>query len=164
MLVLVRLFLVSIPTCLLIFLSGLGQSYAWQGRVVGISDGDTIKVLHDGRVEKIRIYGIDAPEKGQAFGNRAKQFTSGMVFNKTIDVDPVDIDRYGRTVAMIIFEGENLSEEIIKAGYAWVYTKYCKDPICDDWNKYESDARNKSLGLWADKKPVPPWEWRRGKN
>ena len=73
----------------------------YQAKVVGISDGDTIKVLHEGKQVKIRFYGIDTPEKRQAFGNKAKQFTSGRVFGKTVKVIPMDTDRYGRTVAMI---------------------------------------------------------------
>ena len=72
-------------------------SLIWSGLVVGISDGDTITVMHNGTGKKIRLYGIDCPEKKQAFGKKAKQFTSDMVFKKTVDVTPVNNDRYGRT-------------------------------------------------------------------
>ena len=95
------------------------------GRVVGIADGDTITVMHDGRGEKIRLYGIDAPEKGQAFGNRAKQFVSSLAFGKEAKVEVKDYDRYGRTVADVILpDGRNLNHEIVKAGFAWWYRKY----------------------------------------
>jgi micrococcal nuclease len=82
----------------------------FSGRVVGISDGDTITVMHDGRAEKIRLYGIDAPEKGQAFGNRAKQFVAALAFGKKVKVEARDQDRYGRTVADVILpDGRNLN-------------------------------------------------------
>ena len=76
-------------------------SYAWQGKAVGVTDGVTIQALHDGKAEKIQLYGVDCPEKRQDFGTRAKQFTSGMVFGRTVEVEPVDTDRYGRTVAVV---------------------------------------------------------------
>lgn len=72
------------------------------GRVVGVSDGDTIKVLHNGKAEKIRLHGIDCPEKGQPFGTKAKQFTSSLTFGKTVTIHVTDMDRYGRTVADVI--------------------------------------------------------------
>jgi endonuclease YncB( thermonuclease family) len=76
-------------------------SWAWQGKVVGVQDGDSITVLHDGKGEKIRLYRVDCPEEGQDFGNRAKQFTSSLVFERVVEVKPVTKDRYGRTVAMV---------------------------------------------------------------
>jgi len=136
---------------------------AWQGKVVEISDGDTITVMHDGRGVKIRVYGIDAPEKGQAFGNRAKQYASALFFGKTVDVDPVDMDKYGRTVAIIRVGDKNFSEEMIKAGYAWVYRKYCNAPACSHWIGHEHDAKSKGVGLWTDSNPTPPWEYRKKK-
>ena len=112
----------------------------FSGRVVGISDGDTISVMHDGRAEKIRLYGIDAPEKGQAFGNRAKQFVSALAFGKEVKVEVKDQDRYGRTVADVILpDGRNLNREIVKAGFAWWYRKYA--PKDTELEALESEAR-----------------------
>src|SRR2546425_7886966 len=92
--------------------------------VVGVTDGDTIKVLRNGKAEKIRLHGIDCPEKSQPFGTRAKQFTSEMVFGKTVTVHVTDRDRYGRTVADVILpDGTNLNRELVKAGLAWWYKK-----------------------------------------
>ncbi len=92
----------------------------FSGRVVGVSDGDTIRVMHDGRGEKIRLYGIDAPEKRQAFGNRAKQLVSALAFGKVVKVEVKDQDRYGRTVADVILpDRKNLNHDIVKAGFAW---------------------------------------------
>ena len=134
----------------------------WSGVVVGVTDGDTITVLHGGRGEKIRLYGIDTPEKGQAFGKKAKQFTSQMVYSKTVEVQPKDTDRYGRTVALINVGGQSLNEALIKDGFAWVYRKYCKETFCEDWLNFEIIARYGKIGLWSEPNPIPPWEFRHG--
>jgi endonuclease YncB( thermonuclease family) len=127
-------------------------------RVVGVSVEDTINVMHDGRAEKIRLYGIDAPEKGQAFGNRAKQFVAAPAFGKEVEVEVKDRDRYGRTVADVILpDGRNLNHEIVKAGFAWWYRKYA--PKDTELERLESKARQAKRGLWVDPHPVPPWEF-----
>jgi endonuclease YncB( thermonuclease family) len=108
---------------------------------------------------KIRLHGIDCPEGGQAFGRKAKQFTSSQCFGKTIQYREVDIDRYGRTVATVYLDdGRELNLEILKAGYAWHYKRYSKR---QDYADAETSARAERLGLWVDKNPTPPWEWRR---
>ena len=135
----------------------------WHGMVVGISDGDTITVLHDGKGEKIRLYGIDTPEKRQAFGNRSKQFTSKMVYGKTVEVETKDIDRYGRTVGIVTIGHQSLNEALIKNGFAWVYRKYCKETFCEDWLNLEIVARYGRIGLWSEPDPIPPWEFRHSK-
>jgi micrococcal nuclease len=128
------------------------------GRVVGISDGDTISVMHDGRAEKIRLNGIDCPEKRQAFGQRAKQFTSKLAFGKDVTVKSFGHDKYGRTIGDVILpDGRILNQELIKAGLAWWYEKYSKDMVLRD---QEVKARTAKLGLWVYPDPVPPWEWR----
>jgi endonuclease YncB( thermonuclease family) len=132
------------------------------GKVVGVSDGDTITVLQNNTEFKIRLYGIDCPEKSQDFGNRAKQFTSGMVFGKAVQVLVEDTDRYGRTVGTVMINGKTLNEELVKAGFAWVYSQYCKKPICNQWKGYEETARNAKIGLWSQPNPTPPWEFRHG--
>jgi endonuclease YncB( thermonuclease family) len=132
----------------------------WSGMVVGISDGDTITVLHGGKGEKIRLYGIDTPEKGQAFGKKAKQFTSKTVYGKTVKVETKDTDRYGRTVALIFTDGQSLNEALVKNGFAWVYRKYCIEAFCEDWLNLEIVARYGKIGLWSEPNPIPPWEFR----
>ncbi len=128
------------------------------GRVVGVSDGDTITVLHNGKGERIRLHGIDSPEKRQAFGNRAKQFTSNLVFAKTVTVQVMDRDRYGRTVGVVLLpDGRSLNHELVRAGFAWMYRRYTNDQSLSD---LEEEARVARRGLWADAEPVPPWEWR----
>ncbi len=128
------------------------------GRVVGVSDGDTITVMHSGKGERIRLHGIDCPEKRQAFGKRAKQFTSNLVFAKTVTVQGVDRDRYGRTVGEVLLpDGRSLNRELVRAGLAWMYRRYTNDQSLSD---LEEEARVAGLGLWADPHAVPPWEWR----
>src|SRR3989442_66707 len=97
----------------------------FSGRVVGVSDGDTIKVMHNGKAEKIRLHGIDWPEKAQPFGSKAKQFTSAMVFGKMVRVLIHGRDRYGRTVAEVILpDGGNVNQALVKVGLAWWYRQY----------------------------------------
>ncbi len=140
-------------------------SFLWalNGEVVGISDGDTITVLKDSRTTKIRLYGIDCPERSQDFGRKAKQFTSNMVFRRQVKIIPYGQDRYGRTIGLVYLDSNNrcLNEELIKSGYAWVYRKYCKDGFCQKWLQYEQDSRNNKSGLWNGNEPIPPWEFRR---
>ena len=107
-----------------------GQSFPqeeFSGKCVGVIDGDTIDVLRNGRAVRIRLEGIDCPERGQDFGSRAKQFTSGLVFGKTVNVKVKEPDRYGRLVARVIAQGKDLSHELVKAGLAWHFKKYSSD-------------------------------------
>lgn len=136
---------------------------AWPGLVVGISDGDTITVLRGGREQvKIRLYGIDCPEKRQAWGNRATQATGRLCAGKVVDIQEADIDRYGRTVGIVTLpDGSTLQEILVMEGMAWVWPKYCKLPICQEWSAGEATAREAGVGLWQDEEPIPPWEWRR---
>lgn len=157
---------ITIKIILLIFFLVLFSPFyvlAWTGKVVGVADGDTIKVLHKREAIRIRLYGIDTPEKRQAFGNRAKKYTNALVRGKVVDVEPVTLDRYGRTVAFVTVNGTSLNQSLVQAGYAWVYRKYCKNDICESWYQDENRARNSDKGLWRDPDPVAPWEWRREK-
>jgi len=132
--------------------------------VVGVADGDTIEVLHDGRGEKIRLYGIDCPEKNQDFGQRAKKYTSENVFGKVVEVETVDTDKYGRTVGLVYLGNKySLNEALINSGYAWAYKKYCGKPRCKEWLKIELKARQRKIGLWSMPDPTPPWEFRHKK-
>lgn len=130
------------------------------GKVVGVSDGDTLTVLDSGnRQYKIRLSAIDAPEKNQPFGMRSKQALSNLCFDKEAKVTPLKADRYGRTVADVDCGGRNVNEEQIRAGMAWVNRKYAKG--YGDLYRLEDEARVERRGLWGDLEPMPPWEWRR---
>jgi len=132
------------------------------GKVIGISDGDTITILDSNKKQhKIRLYGIDCPESGsKTFGDSAKKFTASLMARKMASVDLFDTDRYGRTVGVVTVDGVNVNRQIIHAGYAWQYRHYCKEKFCSVWLKVENQARVAGVGLWSDDKPVPPWEWR----
>lgn len=137
------------------------------GKVVGISDGDTITVLDDAhRQHKIRLSGIDAPEKKQDFGNRSKQNLSDLVYGKTVRVEWSKTDRYGRTLGKVLVDGKDAALSQVRAGLAWHYAAYAKDQSPTDRQAYadaESVARSKHIGLWASSRPTPPWDYRRGK-
>ena len=133
------------------------------GKVVGVSDGDTITVLQKKHQYKIRLYGVDCPESGQAFGNKAKQFTANMVFGKDVVVNVYDTDRYLRSVGVVRIGGATLNEALLKNGLAWYYEKYCKESFCPEWEKLQQQAQDEENGQWADKKQVPPWDWRKDK-
>ncbi len=147
----------------LFFLSVSVSAQTLTGKVVGITDGDTITILDgNNRQHKIRLYGIDTPESGQAFGKAAEQHTSGLVARKTVDVTTYDTDRHGRIVGVVKVNGKNVNQSLISAGYAWQYGKYCKASFCDDWIHLENKAKLSKIGLWGDADPVAPWEWRKG--
>lgn len=136
-----------------------------QGRVVGVSDGDTVTVLDGSNTQfKIRLMGIDAPEKKQAFGSKSKESLSALVFNKQVMVEYNKKDKYGRTVGKIVVDGIDANLEQIKAGMAWHYKKYEKEQSVDDrsiYAKAENQARGDKRGLWFDTEPTPPWDWRK---
>lgn len=144
----------------LLFISSLAYLEDFPSRIPGITDGDTITVLHNGRGEKVRLNGIDCPERRQAFGTRARGFTSGLAFGKEVTVRVTGKDRYGRCLGDVILpDGRNLNYELIKAGYAWWYRKYALRDR--DLEQLEKEAREAKRGLWSDLHPVPPWEFRR---
>lgn len=129
------------------------------GKVVGVSDGDTIEVMRAGRAVRVRLQGIDCPESRQAFGTRAKQFTAELVFGKTVAVQVYGTDQYGRILGEVILpDGRSLNRELVRNGYAWWYRRYSNDPVLQ---QLEEEARRERRGLWRDKNPVPPWEFRR---
>ncbi len=147
----------------IVFLFFPSVSSALSGKVINVADGDTITVLSSGNIQtKIRLYGIDCPENAQAFGQKAKKFTAALVAGKTVDVRAYDIDKYGRTVGVVRVDGINVNEEIIKAGLAWQYRKYCKESFCGNWALLETEAKNAGQGLWRENLPSPPWDWRKG--
>jgi endonuclease YncB( thermonuclease family) len=132
----------------------------WSGMVAGVPDADVIMVLHEGTGEQIRLYGIDAPDIGQPFDKRAKQFTSDMVSGRTVEVETKNKDQDGRTVGIVTVDGKSLNEALIRNGLAWVYRTFCKDPFCKSWIDLEVAARHDKIGLWSEPNPIPPWVFR----
>lgn len=144
------------------------------GRVVGIADGDTITVLDAVRQQhRIRVAGIDAPEKAQPFGQRSKENLSRLVFSKDVRIEWDKRDRYGRIIGKIWVQpsdcprcGLTLDAGLaqLSAGMAWWYRKFASEQSAEDRGRYqfeEDEARARRVGLWREVDPVPPWDWRR---
>jgi endonuclease YncB( thermonuclease family) len=130
-----------------------------QGRVVGVTDGDTITLLIGREQHRVRLAGIDAPEQSQAFGQRSKQALSQLCYGDTAArVRIEDRDRYGRIVGRVFCRGEDANAAQVQRGYAWVYTRYNRDHALP---RLERVARTARMGLWADPAPIAPWDFRR---
>lgn len=129
-------------------------------QVVAVVDGDTIKVLNQGKTEKIRLAYIDAPEMGQPFGKNAKQALSDYIFDQAVNVKRYGKDRYGRTLAVIYLNQENINLKMVEEGFAWVYTRYTDDQIYFDAQQI---AETNQRGLWSlpAHEQVAPWDWRK---
>ncbi|MFH0960013.1 MAG: thermonuclease family protein [Pseudomonadota bacterium] len=155
--------MLSRPATIILFLANLiafsCEAIAFQAKVIGVFDGDTIEVLKDKAPLRIRIYGIDCPEHDQDYGTRAKQFTSDMVFGKTVEVVPIDQDIYSRMVAKIYINGKYLNQMIVAEGLGWWYERH--GPKEDVLREAENDARSAKKGLWSHTNPIPPWEFRK---
>jgi endonuclease YncB( thermonuclease family) len=130
------------------------------GLVIAVTDGDTLRVLDAQQQQhRVRLYGIDAPESHQAFGNRSRQYLASLAFRQNVTVTYSEKDRYGRILGTVFRDRQNLNLEMVRAGMAWHYVYFAKNET--DLAKAEKDARKKQLGLWADKNPIPPWDFRR---
>ena len=129
--------------------------------ITRVIDGDTIAARIDGQGDEIRVrlYGIDAPEKKQPYGQAATQELRGMT-QGAAEMEIYDKDRYGREVAVVRVSGVNINERMIATGYAWYYIKYCRASFCPAWRSLEEEARSAGRGLWASPSATPPWEWR----
>jgi endonuclease YncB( thermonuclease family) len=144
----------------LLLVSPLALAAELTGRVVGITDGDTLTVLDDARRQtKVRLAEIDTPESRQAYGNRARQALSDLAFGKSVRVVVQDTDRYGRTVGRVYAGPVDVNAEMVRQGAAWVYRQYSRDPSL---LRLEQEAREARRGLWAlpEAQRTPPWEWR----
>ena len=129
------------------------------GKVVSITDGDTLIVRESPtKSVTVRLVHIDAPEKGQAFGTRARQKLSELAYGKEAEVIGISKDRYGRTLGDVIVEGRSINLEMVRQGMAWAYVDF--SPPAEYAIEQES-AKKKGQGLWADREPVPPWEFRK---
>lgn len=153
-----------------------GIAHGLEGRVVAIADGDTLTVLDaENRQHKIRLAGIDAPEKAQPFGQMSKASLSAMVFQRDVEIVGDKKDRYGRTVGKVMVADPNcnvpacpkihdVNQMQLMAGMAWWYRAYAREQSLADQGSYEAaelGAKTGRRGLWADPDPLPPWEWRK---
>lgn len=132
------------------------------GQVVGILDGDTIEVMRHGKAERIRLFGIDCPEKAQAFGHKAKQAASRLVFGKTVTVESHGHDKYQRTIGEVFLtDGTHVNRELVAEGWCWWYRKYAPEDVM--LAALEAAARAAHKGLWIDPAPIPPWVYRKAR-
>ncbi len=142
-----------------ICLTAWGRAEELLGKCVGVADGDTCTILIDGNeTRRIRFYGIDAPESGQDFGKKAKEYCSNLIFGKNIKVIGLATDKYGRTVGKVFADNKYINLEMVKAGFAWHYAYYSPNDL--DLAEAEKEARQKKLGLWIQPNPMEPREYR----
>ena len=135
------------------------------GRVVGVADGDTITILDSSNTQhKIRLSGIDAPEKRQPFGGASKKSLSDMVYGKTVTVDYKKHERYQHVVGKVMVNGVDVNLQQLQRGMAWFFKHYQNEQSSQDqldYSRAQEIAEKRRLGLWAGKEPTPPWEFRR---
>jgi micrococcal nuclease len=133
------------------------SSPQFKGKVIGVADGDTIRVLVNREEKTVRLEGIDAPETRQSFGNQSKRALSQMVFGRDVSVLYSAEDRAGRIVGMITMDGDDINAKMIEQGWAWHYREYGEERR---FAELERKAKSAKLGIWADPNPLPPWEFR----
>lgn len=129
----------------------------FMAKVVNVTDGDTITVLDKNKKQyKIRLYGIDAPESKQAYGQASKKFLSSLIASKEVKIVVVNQDKYQRTVAKVFFDGKDINKEMVANGYAHAYSEFSKQYVYQ-----EQKAREAKLGLWKDNNPIKPSDFRK---
>ena len=132
--------------------------FAFPAKVIKISDGDTITVLSGKEQTKVRLYGIDAPEKKQDYGQKSKQFLASLIAGQMVEVEPKGKDRYKRTLGIIHYKEQDINAQMVLNGYAWAYVKYSRMYV-----DQEKTARENKRGLWQSSNPTTPWVWRKGR-
>lgn len=141
-------------------------AHAWPATLLDVHDGDTVTVAPMGDLRapmKVRLYGIDAPELGQRGGQRSRDCLRSLVQpGQDVEVIPMGVDQYSRVVGLLATE-RVLNVDMLEAGEAWVFPPYCKAAFCKGWLKIERQAKAEKRGLWQDKRPTPPWKWRKKK-
>ena len=143
-----------------LFPADLLAAAGFAGAVTSVQDGDTLTVLHQNQIVRVRLSGIDCPEKNQPFGAEARSFTADLALGQTATVIGEKMDRYGRVVATVILAGgRNLNYAIVAVGLAWWYREFAPGNV--KLAELEADARDQRRGLWAAAGQLPPWEWRK---
>jgi endonuclease YncB( thermonuclease family) len=140
------------------------QSILWSAMVVGVQSGDTITIKHKGKRHKIKLYGIDAPEKKQDFGTKAKRFTYAQIFRKHVHILLMGESGGSQKLGIVSLENEDiLNQKLVEAGLAWVDGPYCKLKMCNEWRLLMMNAKSRKIGLWSKPYPTPPWMFRERK-
>lgn len=137
------------------------SAHTLKGKIVRVSDGDTVVLLDsNNKQHKIRLDGIDAPEKGQAYGNKSKEYLSSLIAGKTVIVEYEKKDMYKRILGTIFYQGKNINEEMVRSGYAWTYYYNKSKRMLE----LQDNAKKGNKGLWKDKNPINPYHYRKNKN
>jgi micrococcal nuclease len=148
----------SLALIFVLVLAAPDACLSWMGRAVGVVRPDEIKVMtKDGKVENVRLYGIDSPVEPQDFGKAAHLYTSRRVRGSRVEVKPLFRDHFDRVIAWVFVDGECLNKELLRKGLAWWHKKYL--PFETELEMLEQEARKAQTGLWSGKDPVPPWEY-----
>ena len=146
---------------LLPFVASAAMGQTLFGKVTRVVDGDTVAFkVHDGPIEKVRLADIDTPERDQPWGTEATTALRQWSMSKSARIEVVDTDRYGRLVATLWVDDENINRSLVKEGHAWVYRKYLRDTSLI---KLEAKARSTRTGLWSSNNVIEPSDWRKGK-
>lgn len=151
---------IALLLCIFFSIIPLDSEESISGKVVAISDGDTIKIYNkvSNKQYKVRLFGIDAPEKKQDFGRKSKDALAELIHGKNVQISVMGIDQYKRVLGLVIYGNSDINLEMVKKGNAWVYRKYYKS------KKYldaEDFAKSKKIGLWSGENPIPPWKFRK---
>ena len=156
----------KLPLLLVLVFIPTVEAAQFTGKVMSVSDGDTLRVLVDNQQIKIRLGGIDAPESDQPFGQASKRYLAEAVAGQTVVVEFEKKDRYGRVIGKVLLDGADMNLRQVKAGYAWWYEYYKRDQSEADQRAYsaaERQARDSGIGLWSEPAPINPYGWRQGK-
>lgn len=146
--------------CLLSIPAYSTEPVVYRAQVVTIIDGDTVRVVRDGHMMTLRLYGIDCPEIRQPYGTEAKKKIKNLIWGKTVTVTELSADRYHRRIVRIqIGTGQDVGEEMLRAGLAWWYQRYAPHDVI--YQTLEIHARDAGRGLWQERNPIPPWKWRK---
>lgn len=148
----------SLILVVLLLVSGSIQGAEFIAKVIAVLDGDTVLIRRNNALVKIRLAGIDAPEKSQLFGETSRRSLSGMVLGKQAKINSQATDQYGRLIAHLSVADLDVNAEQIRRGLAWEYSRYHADKAL---LALQEEARQAPRGLWASSNPVPPWEWRK---
>lgn len=142
-------------------LLSLSTEKVLHGQVIDVLDGDTVKLRSDWHIYKIRLAGIDAPEKQQAYGVQSKIYLEHLIADKDVSIKVLSCDQYGRYVGKIYLNGKDINGEMISSGYAWHYYHFDSNPV---YAGFMLDAQRSNRGLWQEVHPTPPWIFRKGKD
>ena len=143
------------------FCSALSAQPDFSAVVNKIIDGDSIVVKTGKKFIEVRLYGIDCPEWNQHFSAEARKYTAELLHRQKITVMPLYYDSYGRLVALLFINGQDVNGALVKSGSAWVYPRYCRKSVCDGWIADQQIARENGKGMWVAESPVSPWRWKK---